>query len=1219
MKERFGQWITNNTAAPFYARKEFVLKKGIRSAAVKVCGLGQFHLYINGQKVGDHELDPGWTNYRKIIQYVTFNVTSYLHSGRNAIGTEVGNGWYIKQDEHYTFRFPSFMPPNPNPYIPFGKFLVLMLGLEIQYADGTTEQISTDNSFQVKEHPVVMSNVYGSELTDGRLKQPGFANPGFSAEGWKNAVVCAPEDEPKGRLTEQFQPPIKVIHNYQGRYLHSCNGRKIYDFGQNMSGILEFQVKGRAGDRISIYPAEKLRGNGDIDQTAKGWTTVDSCIGYIVGEDEVWETCRMKFTYFAGRFIAVESTGIAEGHGFTAHAVSSAFKADGIFSGSDDRFQKIYNLVEKAVEANMLSVHTDCPTIERFAWQEPNHLMAPSIFYMKDGRKLWEKFLLDMRTDQYTDEDYYYDMDRKKIYPGDGLIPSQCPCYMPNTLPVPGVGSFYDIIPWGSACILGVYWHYMFYGDKKIIRDNYEMGMRYLSYLKTKVNADGFINHGLGDWGNPREEYLRENVETVFLYADAITLAKFADILSGEHNGEKYGKDKIELEQYAESVKDNYNQKLLERHPENDRWYYRAWNHPQEGFMAQSGQALPLYWGMVPKEMEKDIVESFRESLEREGAFISGEIGLPYIIQCARKYGMNDLITRFILREEHPSYYAFVLDGETTLGEYWESNPRSHCHDMMGHIVEWYYNGIAGIIPESPGFSKVLIRPYLPSCMEDFTCSYESVHGRIQVEVSSEEETVTVRLSIPQAVQYRFDASELQKTGKEVRFQVETENARNPILPLSCHIPDGEAHVMPDGRLYLYGSYDDREDVYCSDTYHVVSTPDMVHWTIHQDSLKGEKIPWFQNPHAPKYQGIDWSHPTPFVKKMLENMAADGKDMKAAFEEKSEEKPPLLFAPDCACKDGMYYLYFCMSDDSEGVAVSSCPQGPFKDPVQLPCGGIDPAVFVDDDGQVYFYWGQLFSHGVKLNEDMVSFEEGAVVHDLVTEEEHFFHEGSSMRKIGNTYYYLYANMERGKPTSLGDATGESPLGPFTYRGIIIDNDGCDPASWNNHGSMECVNGKWYVFYHRCSRGVQQHRRLCVEPITIHPDGTIDEVKMTSQGAGAPFSAGEQLMGYQACGLKGSIYIGTDEEYGEKLTNIHPGDEAVFRYIKTQSPDISMEIKGAGTGSVEVLLNGRSAGKINIRDGEQTEDKLTAEPGEYELLLRFTESENLEVMYITFSD
>ena len=190
-------------------------------------------------------------------------------------------------------------------------------------------------------------------------------------------------------------------------------------------------------------------------------------------------------------------------------------------------------------------------------------------------------------------------------------------------------------------------------------------------------------------------------------------------------------------------------------------------------------------------------------------------------------------------------------------------------------------------------------------------------------------------------------------------------NQRNPILPLNYHIPDSEGHVMSDGKLYVYGSYDDREDVFCSEKYYVVSTPDMKEWTIHEESLNGNQIPWFNNPDAPKYPGIDWSHPTPFIQKMIQRDLENGVDMKAKFEEAEDaEKPPLLFAPDCIEKDGKYYLYFCMSDDSEGVAVSDSPEGPFKNPVQLPCGGIDPAIFIDEDGVIsptYFLMAYAFS------------------------------------------------------------------------------------------------------------------------------------------------------------------------------------------------------------------------------------------------------------------
>lgn len=451
----------------------------------------------------------------------------------------------------------------------------------------------------------------------------------------------------------------------------------------------------------------------------------------------------------------------------------------------------------------------------------------------------------------------------------------------------------------------------------------------------------------------------------------------------------------------------------------------------------------------------------------------------------------------------------------------------------------------------------------------------------------------------------------------------EFKNARNPVLPLEYHIPDSEGHVMPDGKLYVYGSFDDREDVYCSEKYHVVSTADMENWTIHEESLHGKMIPWFNDPDAPKYPGIDWSKPTPFIRKMLEEAAANGDDMKEAFEKEDEsEKPALLFAPDCIYRNGKYYLYFCMPDDSEGVAVSDKPEGPFTDPVQLPCGGIDPAIFIDDDGQAYYYWGQLFSHGVKLNEDMMSFDRDEIVDDLVTEEEHFFHEGSSMRKIGDTYYYVYANMERGKPTSLGYSTSKSPLGPFEYQGIIIDNAACDPASWNNHGSIECVNGQWYVFYHRCSRGVQQHRRLCIEPIEIDADGKIAEVPMTSQGAGKPFAPGEKIMGYQACGVKGNVYIGLDTVHGyeEKLMNIATGDEAVFRYVESGQDWSKVEITCAGKGVVSVCMNGEEVGTLQITGDKENELQIVSGniqvlAGNYELKLEFKESEGLEVFDI----
>ena len=778
LKSMKNQWITDGSGKTFYARKEIYLTKEICKARAAVCGLGQFIFHINGQKVGDHELDPGWTNYKKRIQYVTFDVTDDLKKGKNVIGAEVGNGWFLMQNEHYSFHFPPFMPPNPNPYEAFGESLVLALELTVEYADGTSETVYADDSFKVKSHEITMSNVYGSETADGAAYPAGWDIAGFDDSGWAAAQQVAEAQAPTGTLVEQDQPAIKVIRRYEAKYIHSVEAdksldmteqqesdidaekvaaedqktgsihRDIYDLGQNISGMLQFDVKGKKGTKLRFYVAEKLDKNGDVDQMAKNWVLIDNCITYVIGQDDIWETFRMKFAYFAGRYFGVEGLDEhTELRNMYGDAISSAWQRDGSFHCDDERYNQIYDLVEKAVEANMLSVHTDCPTIERFAWQEPNHLMAPSIMYMKRSDRLWNKFLTDLRMDQHTAEDSFSDGQGGRFYPGDGLMPSQSPCYIPNVLPVPGMGSFYDIIPWGSTSILGTYWHYMFYGDEQIIRDNYEAGKKYLGHEAALRDEEGFIHHGLGDWGNPEHALLRENVETAFLYADSKTMAYFAGILGKTE-------EQAEFTELAEEIKANYNEKLLVQHPQDGYWYYQAWDHKDEICMTQAAEALPLYWGMVPEDKVEDVVRTFRQTLEEKGAFISGEVGLPYIIQTARKYGMNDLICQFITRTQHPSYYAFVLDGETTLGEYWEQNPRSHCHDMMGHIIEWFYNGLAGIRPLEPGFGRIEIAPYLPESMNEFTCSYNSVKGKITVHVTRENGEVKVEADVPENIEY---------------------------------------------------------------------------------------------------------------------------------------------------------------------------------------------------------------------------------------------------------------------------------------------------------------------------------------------------------------------------------------------------------------------------------------------------------------------------------
>ena len=339
--------------------------------------------------------------------------------------------------------------------------------------------------------------------------------------------------------------------------------------------------------------------------------------------------------------------------------------------------------------------------------------------------------------------------------------------------------------------------------------------------------------------------------------------------------------------------------------------------------------------------------------------------------------------------------------------------------------------------------------------------------------------------------------------------------AQNPIVPERIYMADPSAHVWRNGKLYVYGSVDESARYYCSRKYHVLVTSDMIHWEIVKDIFAS---------------------------------AGPGDQDQVSYND------DLLFAPDCACKDGKYYLYYCQPNPeaAEGVAYADTPVGPFLHGQKIEAGGIeeiDPCVFIDDDGQGYYIWGQFHAKIAKLKPDMTGIDTTTIVEDLLTEEEHHFHEGGYMIKRKGIYYFIYADIERaGMPTCLGYATSRSPMGPFPYRGVIIDNDHCDPGNWNNHGSLVEYKGQWYVFYHRSTHDSKMMRKICVEPIHFNEDGSINEVEMTSQGVGPPLNPCSRIEAERACLMRGNVRITSSAEGKEELGGIRNGDQVAYKYF-----------------------------------------------------------------------
>ncbi|WP_456088491.1 family 43 glycosylhydrolase [Parabacteroides sp.] len=354
---------------------------------------------------------------------------------------------------------------------------------------------------------------------------------------------------------------------------------------------------------------------------------------------------------------------------------------------------------------------------------------------------------------------------------------------------------------------------------------------------------------------------------------------------------------------------------------------------------------------------------------------------------------------------------------------------------------------------------------------------------------------------------------------------VSMHRALNPIAPPGVFIADPEVRQMPDGRVYVYGSRDEPGNSWCSNSYDVLSSSDLVSWSVEQFSFATEGI---------------------------------GKQ--------TDYTDDILYAPDCIHHNGKYYLYYCLAADgeNEGVAVSDSPYGPFRDGKKITgITGIDPSVFIDDDGQAYLFWGQWHVRGAKLSKDMLSIE-GAVHDSLLTYKKDYFNEGSSVRKRNGIYYLVYGGHSRhgrSNCATLEYATATSPLGPYTYRGVIIDNWGSDRNLVNNHGCITEINGQWYIAYHRPTHATETGtmRKACLEPITFNPDGTINEVEMTTQGVGGPISPSYRMDAARACLLSGHVAVAVrrpdNDVPVEYLSSIRDGDHAYWKYYDFSGTDV----------------------------------------------------------------
>jgi len=677
-------------------RKSFTIPHRVLRAVLYASGLGQDELRLNGQKVGNDELTPGWSDYRKTVYYDAFDVTAMLHAGPNALGVMLGNGMYhvVKTPGRYTKFVGSF-----------GE-LKCTLQLHIDFTDDSSAEILSDGTWKTAPGPITFSSTYGGEDYEAGFEPKGWDRAGFDDRKWKPVSVV---DGPGGALTPEIAPPIRVMHVYTPvKVTHPKPGVTVYDFGQNFAGWPKIEVSGRAGAVIKLIPGELLSKDGLVLQRSSGgpqWYSYTLRGGTSGANVETWHPL---FSYYGFRYVQVE-----EGAGNDVHLVSlrgeavhSSSRQTGEFASSDVMLNRIHELILHAIENNAVSLFTDCPHREKLGWLEQTHLMAPSLLYDFDFAGLYAATARNIADVQ------------RKDGPEAGMVPTTAPQYVvfePAKYEV-----FNDSPEWGSAAVLTPWYVYERTGDREFLAAQYGVMRAYTEYLGTRAH-DGIVDYGLGDWfdigpGAPGISKLTTAgvTGTVMYYQDLKALEKTAAVLGRNDESEAYALQ-------AAHIRDVFNA----------RFFNAAEHRYDKG--SQTAQAMPLALGMVPGDQRAVLDALVKDIRAHQNHTTCGEVGFHYEVDALLEGGRSDVLFAMLERTDAPSYGYILAQGATSLTESWDGG-HSQDHFMLGSAEEWLYRGLGGINVDlaRQGAEQLVLHPAVVGKLKWVRTRYDSALGPIE-------------------------------------------------------------------------------------------------------------------------------------------------------------------------------------------------------------------------------------------------------------------------------------------------------------------------------------------------------------------------------------------------------------------------------------------------------------------------------------------------------
>ncbi len=707
---QFGTILPGSLPQPaVLLRKHFNASKAVKAARLYVTALGSYRMFLNNQRIGQDVLTPDFTDYTRRVLYQTYEVTSLVTPGSNAIGAILGNGWFGSGMTWQGKPF-SFLPPPTR----------LLAQLEIEYVDGSRDVVATDESWVGAASPIRRSEIYAGEFYDARLDQADWGKASFDDSAWTPALVAA---APSITVVGQVSAPVHVTETIAPVAVKTtANGAYVFDMGQNMVGWVKLKANGPAGTQIRLRFAEILSPDGSIYRdNLRNADATDVFI--LAGKGE--ETFTPLFTFHGFRYVEVSGyPGVPTTAALTGEVINSLDGGPtGTLVTSSDLVNRMWKIGLWGQRGNFLSIPTDCPQRdERLGWMGDAGVFWRTGTFNFDIQAFSHKFLSDI-TDAQTKDGAFTNVspDLLRPYGSEGA---------------PGWGDAGVILPWTV---------WLQYGDKQAITDNWRAMERWMDFI-ARANPNFLREKGVGpnyaDWLAPDERTPKDLLATSYWVLIARMMVDMARATDNKEAVRRYTA-------LIKNISKAYSKTYIKR----------------DGNVlggTQTAYVVTLYTKLAPPKLEATMVNKLVADIESRGWHLStGFLGTPFLLFTLADHGRADVAYRLLLNETYPSWGYMLSKGATTWWERWNGDTgdpgmNSYNHYAFGSVMAWVYRSVAGIDTnvdtkvEGAGYREIVVHPMLDPRMTHARGEYDSVYGRIVSDWDSKPgESFSINLTIP--------------------------------------------------------------------------------------------------------------------------------------------------------------------------------------------------------------------------------------------------------------------------------------------------------------------------------------------------------------------------------------------------------------------------------------------------------------------------------------